>query len=59
MAINSGEYPYGLVAGGMVDGNIHVWDPARLAAGDPESLIASVGEFSYFYFKKVLPEYLM
>ena len=44
MAINSGEYPYGLVAGGMVDGNIHVWDPARLAAGDPESLLASVGK---------------
>lgn len=52
MAINSGEYPYGLVAGGMVDGNIHVWDPARLAAGDPESLLASVGEFVLFVLQK-------
>lgn len=42
MAINNSAYPYGLIAGGMVDGNIHVWDPARLAMGDSECLLASV-----------------
>ena len=36
-------YPYGLIAGGMVDGNIHVWDAAKLAAGESDdSLLASV-----------------
>jgi len=30
MAIHSGEFPYGLIAGGMVDGNIHVWDASSL-----------------------------
>ena len=48
MAVNAKEYPYGLVAGGMVDGNIHIWDPARLAVGDSESLLASVGLYAIF-----------
>eukprot|EP01038_Epipyxis_sp_PR26KG_P012063 gene12063-16144_t len=42
MVINAQQFPYGLIAGGMVDGNIHVWDPAKLAAGDPDPLLASV-----------------
>jgi protein transport protein SEC31 len=36
-------FPYGLIAGGMVDGNIHVWDAAKLANGEADaSLLASV-----------------
>lgn len=44
MACNNEEYPYGLIAGGMIDGSIHVWDPAKLANDDPENLIVSVNE---------------
>ena len=42
MAINSVEYPYGLIAGGMVDGNIHIWNPAKLVGDEPDALLASV-----------------
>src|SRR4051794_38812300 len=42
MGIRSVEFPLGLIAGGMIDGNIHVWDPARLSENDPNSLLASV-----------------
>ena len=37
----SNDYPYGLIAGGMVDGCIHVWDPAKLASDHPQPLIVS------------------
>jgi protein transport protein SEC31 len=40
--MNSSTYTHGLIAGGMMDGFIHVWNPAKLAAGDTESLMASV-----------------
>ena len=36
------SYSYGLIAGGMNDGYVHVWDPAKLASGEPDQLIASV-----------------
>ena len=42
MATNSAQYPLGLIAGGMMDGNIHIWDTAKLSVNDGESLIASV-----------------
>lgn len=42
MVVNQAEYPQGLIAGGMVDGNIHVWDPAKLNLNGEEGLIASV-----------------
>lgn len=42
MSINASSYPYGLIAGGMVDGNIHVWNPSKLAEGEMDSLLASV-----------------
>lgn len=42
MATNSAQYPFGLIAGGMMDGNIHVWDPSKLAVDDEQPLIASV-----------------
>lgn len=42
MATKSMEYQYGLIAAGMIDGTINVWDPAKLAADDPEPLISSV-----------------
>jgi len=42
MDTNRAVFPYGLIAGGMVDGNIHVWDASKLASGDPDSLLASV-----------------
>jgi protein transport protein SEC31 len=42
MASNTAEFPSGLIAGGMVDGSIHVWDTGKLLTDDPEPLIASV-----------------
>eukprot|EP00604_Paraphysomonas_vestita_P002038 CAMPEP_0174819872 /NCGR_PEP_ID=MMETSP1107-20130205/3327_1 /TAXON_ID=36770 /ORGANISM="Paraphysomonas vestita, Strain GFlagA" /LENGTH=477 /DNA_ID=CAMNT_0016034125 /DNA_START=672 /DNA_END=2102 /DNA_ORIENTATION=+ len=42
MAIRSAEYSYGLIATGMIDGTINIWDPAKLASDDPESLIVAV-----------------
>lgn len=42
MAIKNAEYPYGLIATGMIDGTINVWDPARMAADQSEPLIAAV-----------------
>lgn len=42
MANYSALYPYGLIAGGMVDGNIHVWDPSKVIDGSDDSLLASV-----------------
>lgn len=42
MATKSVEYPYGLIAGGMIDGTVNIWDPARLASDHPEPLIACI-----------------
>jgi protein transport protein SEC31 len=42
MAINPDGFPYGLIAGGMVDGNIHIWNPHNLANEGGEPLISSV-----------------
>lgn len=36
MANKQGEYPYGLIAGGMGDGTVNVWDPAKLVASHPQ-----------------------
>lgn len=36
------EFPLGLVAGGMVDGSVGIWDPAKLAANHPQPRIAVV-----------------
>jgi protein transport protein SEC31 len=41
MSVSADSYPYGLIAGGMVDGNIHVWDPSKVVSGE-DSLLASV-----------------
>jgi protein transport protein SEC31 len=43
MANNQDVYNMGLIAGGMVDGVINVWDPAKIAAGeDDATLLACV-----------------
>lgn len=42
MTTNSSQYPYGLIAGGMMDGNIHVWDPSKIVSDQEQCLIASV-----------------
>ncbi len=34
MAGKSNEYPYGVIAGGMGDGSVVIWDPAVLVADD-------------------------
>ena len=43
MATKQAEYPYGLIAGGMGDGTVNVWDPAKLVASHPKP---EVGEGS-------------
>lgn len=42
MANRATDYSYGLIAAGMVDGTINVWDPAKLVADHTEPMIASV-----------------
>ena len=51
MATNP-TFSYGLIAGGMNDGYIHVWDPAKLASGQPEELIASVEQHQGEHYAK-------
>lgn len=41
MANFTNEFSHGLIAGGMADGILNVWDPSKLAAGD-DALLASV-----------------
>ena len=41
MASHQTQFPYGLIAGGMMDGFINVWDPAKFISDQPP-LIASV-----------------
>eukprot|EP01041_Mallomonas_annulata_P003398 gene3398-6750_t len=42
MATRADDYPYGLIAGGMVDGSIHIWDSAKLVEQNEQSLLASL-----------------
>ena len=35
MVINNQSFPYGLLAGGMVDGNINIWDPEITVLAPP------------------------
>ncbi|CAM9755309.1 unnamed protein product, partial [Hapterophycus canaliculatus] len=42
MATKQASYPYGLIAGGMGDGTVNVWDPAKLVANHPQPQVASV-----------------
>eukprot|EP00735_Rhodelphis_limneticus_P004984 TRINITY_DN1665_c0_g1::TRINITY_DN1665_c0_g1_i1::g.17806::m.17806 TRINITY_DN1665_c0_g1::TRINITY_DN1665_c0_g1_i1::g.17806 ORF type:complete len:1147 (-),score=366.04,sp/Q8L611/SC31B_ARATH/34.52/0.0,WD40/PF00400.27/8.4,WD40/PF00400.27/0.0072,WD40/PF00400.27/0.11,WD40/PF00400.27/48,WD40/PF00400.27/3e-05,WD40/PF00400.27/31,Sec16_C/PF12931.2/5.7e-09,Sec16_C/PF12931.2/1.5e+02,SRA1/PF07304.6/6.9e-10,Med15/PF09606.5/0.15 TRINITY_DN1665_c0_g1_i1:221-3661(-) len=37
--ISSGTYPYGLIAGGMHDGTINVWNPAAILEGNDEGAL--------------------
>lgn len=37
------KYSYGLIAGGMTDGFVHIWDPAKLVAkADQDALLVSI-----------------
>ena len=40
----SDALPMGLIAGGMAEGVVHFWDPAKLVASHPTCLVASVVE---------------
>jgi protein transport protein SEC31 len=42
MANRATDYSYGLIAAGMVDGTINVWDPAKLVADHSEPMVASI-----------------
>jgi hypothetical protein len=35
-------FTHGLIAGGMNDGHVHLWDPSKLTDGGPVEIIASV-----------------
>jgi phosphodiesterase/alkaline phosphatase D-like protein len=41
MACNP-SFTHGLIAGGMNDGHVHLWDPSKLTDGGPVEIIASV-----------------
>jgi len=34
MKMNNAGYPLGIIAGGMSDGNVRLWNPSKLAAGE-------------------------
>jgi len=36
------DYSMGVVAGGLADGAVGIWDPARLAANHPQPRIAMI-----------------
>jgi len=42
MSIKSAEFPLGLIAGGMSDGVVNIWDPAKLVANHPQPLMSTV-----------------
>ncbi len=45
MTLAKDRYPYGLIAGGMNDGFVHIWDPSKIAkSSDPDSdpLVVSI-----------------
>ena len=42
MCTNNDTYPYGLIAGGMVDGNINIWDPYKMQQQDPDPLLSTI-----------------
>lgn len=42
MSTYQDAFPMGLIAGGMVDGIINVWDPAKIVSNDETALLASV-----------------
>ncbi|KAK4488602.1 hypothetical protein RD792_004368 [Penstemon davidsonii] len=44
--VNSDEYSLGLIAGGLVDGNIGLWNPKNLIRGSDRSENAFVGNLS-------------
>lgn len=46
-------FSYGLIAGGMNDGYVHVWDPAKVASGESDQLIASVEQHQGDYMLKM------
>lgn len=42
MSAHTASHPLGLIASGMSDGHIKLWDPVKLAAGDSECLLATI-----------------
>jgi len=44
MATKSADFPYGLIAGGMLDGSIHIWDPSKLISNEKTTPEASVDQ---------------
>lgn len=49
MATKQMDYPYGLVAGGMGDGTVNVWDPAKLVASHPQPKVSDEDITKYDY----------
>lgn len=42
MGLQRDTFSHGLIAGGMVDGTVNVWDPSKVMQNDDNSLMASV-----------------
>jgi len=40
--LGNGQYPMGLVAGGMEDGVVHIWDPNAIVSGASEDAISTI-----------------
>ena len=42
MATKTSEFSHGLIAGGLLDGSIHIWDPSKLISNEKMTPEASV-----------------
>ena len=60
MSKNSAKFPCGIIAGGMSDGTVNVWDPLKIMKNEgPQSQLAKVQRHKgtlqrYYMYNKIL-----
>lgn len=59
MANKQVEYPYGLIAGGMGDGTVNIWDPAKLIASHPQPQVHDFTGTAVLSFRIQVPDLLL
>ena len=42
MGAHQEQYTHGIIAGGMTDGTINIWDPAKLVKAHPQAQLSSM-----------------
>ena len=49
MGAHQEQYTHGIIAGGMTDGTINIWDPAKLVKAHPQAQLSVL----FFYLLKI------